>query len=509
MKFNLKNKTFLIGLGLSLVVIWGIFLRSYNISEQPYWMDEGYTINATTSILEKGVSVLDSDEYYHCPIYCYPTAGLTKIFGATPIAFRLLAILAGVAIIALAFSIAKKFYNKNIAILTAVFVSLSYWQIAWSRQARWYTLLILFFWSTWYFFYKYLNTKKPKDLVALLILLIFTILTHKIGYFLILAMIIWYFFDQFYPKLKQKTLNKSDHLRLSIIAIALIVIMIVIERITFSGFLWQNIKNITLHYKLPFYLNFYIKTYILFLFFTLYYFFTRKSSTERRLVLFILWPFVIYLILYSFLSNIVHYRYLFPTTLAFYILGSAGIIEFVKNIKRSKNRKIIVIIIAGLFLLSHHIVIIPRSHYILEADSPNLSGRPYYSRTPQPDFNKGYNFIIENLNNNEIVISSHPHFNKIFLNQPGYWIKYNYLGFSNDLNSKYGDGDQEYYVGAKIIDDLAELKEITDINSGYLIWDFAGRGHIDNNIEKYVENNFEEVFYNRLNSYSKIWIYKF
>ena len=104
----------------------------------------------------------------------------------------------------------------------------------------------------------------------------------------------------------------------------------------------------------------------------------------------------------------------------------------------------------------------------IERKNPKNQNRPYYAYTPQANFNKAYKYIEENYTNQDIVISSHPHFNKIFLQKPGYWLKYKYNGVKYPLISN----DKEYYVNADVIDDLSELKNITKNKHGYIVFDW-------------------------------------
>jgi 4-amino-4-deoxy-L-arabinose transferase-like glycosyltransferase len=170
-------------MALLLIIAGGTALRLYKLSTQPYWMDEGYTINAVLSILEKGSSTLDSGENYFCATYCYPTAYIAKLFGNNAFSYRLFSVIAGIIFILIIFIIVRSLFNIRIALLSSFFVSFSYWQIAWSRQARWYTLFAIFFWLSLYFFYKSLNGEKKKLLFYCLAILftILSTLTHGLG----------------------------------------------------------------------------------------------------------------------------------------------------------------------------------------------------------------------------------------------------------------------------------------------------------------------------------------
>jgi hypothetical protein len=163
----------------------------------------------------------------------------------------------------------------------------------------------------------------------------------------------------------------------------------------------------------------------------------------------------------------------------------------------------------GIFLTIGGGVIIPINTYYLESDNPEILGsRPYYSYTPQPEWNTAYEYIKTNKKVNDIIISSQPQFNKIFLNQAGYWIKYDYLGIT-DGNKFISDG-KEYYVGAKVISNLADLKLLAKNNHGYVIFDYmAIDGKIPQDIIEYIAKNMSPVFYKKTNSYSQVWVYQF
>jgi len=154
-------------------------------------------------------------------------------------------------------------------------------------------------------------------------------------------------------------------------------------------------------------------------------------------------------------------------------------------------------------------VLKPQPFYFLEADDPEKNpGHSYYAYTPQPDWNSAYEYILNNRKEDDIVISSMPQFNKIFLNEPGYWLRYNYYG-ADDRETDIED-DREYYVGATVIDDLDELKELTNDRHGFLVIDHMARDNrIQEEVLDYVKENLDEIWRKRTNYYSHIWIYKF
>jgi len=70
--------------------------------------------------------------------------------------------------------------------------------------------------------------------------------------------------------------------------------------------------------------------------------------------------------------------------------------------------------------------------------------------------------------------------------------------------------NREYYVGATVINNLAELQKLISDKHGYIVFDYQSTdGRIDPIIINYIQSNLKLFFYNEINSYSKIWVYQF
>ena len=216
-----------------------------------------------------------------------------------------------------------------------------------------------------------------------------------------------------------------------------------------------------------------------------------------------------YFAAFGFFTDLIHYRYLFLITPAFYILGAYGMVELFKSIKSKLWSYIFIAIIIIVFFVSGHGVLWPKSFYTLESDNPaTIKNRPYYAYTPQSDFKGAYDYIKQNKQENEIIISSHPTFNKIYLHEAGYWLHYKYLGLNDKSN--YMKNGREYYVNAEVINGLSELEQITTNNHGYIIFDFySTQDRIPSDETSFIRTNFEQIYSQETNSYSKIWVYKF
>jgi hypothetical protein len=311
-----------------------------------------------------------------------------------------------------------------------------------------------------------------------------------------IVMLIWY------------AIEKKPSKKQIVIASAISVAVLLIAEFGLGlHFVSHALKNVSLHYILPYYLNFYLRNYWMFLLLGLYGYFNVQKEIQKKIWM-LATPFIVYLFFLSFFTEIVHYRYLFHTTVAMYIIGSIGIIDTIAKIANKQKRFWIVFAIFGIFFATGHGVATQRNFYLLEADDPSVMNRPYYAYTPQPNFNAAYAAIRADKKPEDIVISSHPHFNKIFLDIAGYWLKYNYLGMED--TNKTITNNKEYYVGANVVNNLNELKTLIETNHGYIIYDYMAQdGKISPEITSYIQNNLQQFYFDETNSYSKIWVYRF
>lgn len=492
-------------LAILIMLAYGTFLRVYPINKQPYWMDEGYTINAVLAYkadeIEGFSAVLDSGQHYECFLYCYPTAILSATFGDEPFVYRVLAIFAGISLIFAIYTTSRHLYTKKIALLASFFTIFAYFQIAWSTQARWYTLVALLFWVSINLILSASIAKNARYKILYIVAAIITaslaVFGHTLALLVFPALILSWF--NTHHNYKQIFSRKKE--------LFLFILLVCAAGLFFIKEIYYLLAGLSLHFGLPYYISFILREYWGLLPFIIF-----AIVTARRTEWLLLTIFLLYLIPLSTLTSIIHYRYLFYVTPALYILAAIGVFRVGDVLKSSYQvpSYMTVFIAIFLFFVSPTGTLLPQDRYWLESDDPaTLNVRPGYAYTPQPDWNAAYAYIADNKETGDITISSHPHFTKIFLHEPGYWISYDYLGMDNRTQYRTAD-DREFYVGAQILDDLDAIKALTETHHGYIIYDYmAADGRITPEILDYVETNFEPVFQKTDNSYSQIWVYKF
>lgn len=172
------------------LTILGAIIRFSYLGYWSLWNDEVHTIQvALKSILtdEAGNSI-----YY--PINFLITRLSLNIFGVNEFSARLFPAIIGTLTIPLIYVLGKYLFNRQVALLASILLSIHTWHIDWSQNARYYTLeTFLLVISSYYFFKGYEKNNKYFIILTLFFLLLAT-LSHPSATFMISAYISYLFF---------------------------------------------------------------------------------------------------------------------------------------------------------------------------------------------------------------------------------------------------------------------------------------------------------------------------
>lgn len=492
--FNIIQKKYIVVI--SIIFIIGCIFRFYNLGSQSYWIDEAITVLNVQSIQETGAARNAAGSYYSCPLYCYPTSLIADTFGNNPISYRVLATIFGSLFILLIFYISRRMFDTRVALLTAFFTAFSYWQITWSRQARWYTLFECLFWLSTFLFYLALTTKKKVFYYITLLLLPLTILAHSLGYLLPIIFAILYLVNQIHSK-------EISWRKVLILLTSLVGIYFIADYIFHLNKFGSLGNDLGFRWLFPQNINFYVRNYwLFFIFSTVALIFAKKSN--NRGVWYLATIFSSYFFVLSLFSRRLNYGHFFHITPIFYILGSIGIVIAMDKIKNVWIKAIFLGTILVIFLASHGGVLVPKTNYFLESDDPYAWPRVAlsYSTTMQPNWTSAYEFVLSKKQPADIVISSTPQFNKLFLGEPQYWLSW------LPRNSNFERNGKDIYVGATALHDVYELNKVISQNHGYIIFEgFYRRPTFSSDILSYIKN-LDGVFYEETGN-SIVWVYKF
>jgi len=169
------NKEYLF---LGMILIFGFFLRIYSLGTPVFWIDEATSAIASKMILEKGAPVFDSGLFYERALLFHYLQSFFLLFSQTEFFARIVSVFFGLLTILLAYLIGKE-YSKSGGIISALFMSIFYLEVFFSRQARFYQLFQLLFFLSIYLLYKSKNN--PRYLYLSLISFFITINTQIAG----------------------------------------------------------------------------------------------------------------------------------------------------------------------------------------------------------------------------------------------------------------------------------------------------------------------------------------
>jgi len=187
-----------------IITIYGAWVRLSNLHTLSLWFDDGQAYLGTLGVLKYGYPMMPSGfVLYHTILTFYIRVFPALILGLNEVALRLPSAIFGVLIIPLIFLFVKEVSNKYIATISAIITSLNFWQIEFSREARYYSEFQFFYLLSVYFFYLGFIKEKKIFKVLYLIFFLLTTLTIHLGFsliFLFLPLLIYKGYKKFFKK---------------------------------------------------------------------------------------------------------------------------------------------------------------------------------------------------------------------------------------------------------------------------------------------------------------------
>ncbi len=437
-----------------ILTIIGFILRIYRLDFQSLWIDESFSINAALAVLSKGYPLLESGFWYSGSLlHTYLISFFMLIFSNDLFGARLVSVIFGTLTIPLSYYFGKEFFDKKIGLFLSILITFSVWEIAWSRQARMYAQLQFFFLLSLLFFYRYIRTKDNKNLYLTLISTFLTVLSHGLGYTLFLIYIIYFLFNLKEIDLK---LLKNKYIVLILLLILLWGVMIL-----------KNYEFIKIIYLSQYF--FYLKS-VHFVFFYLAVIGALLSLKNFKPSFLLILSFLIPFFFISYLVFLIHYRYLYFILPILFLLSIITVDYVSQMIYKRFNMVISLILIA--LLMFNGFIFIPKAEYDLE------------KFTPQPNFDKTYGFVKNNLDN-KTIIDAYPSLADFYLGKIDYGLKFSLTGREIDIKNESFD----IYKNVPFID-LGKLKSL---NNCYLIVDNLAISRINPELRTFITNDMKLV----------------
>lgn len=149
------------------VLIFAAILRIYHLDFQSVWLDEIHTINESNpkyTISELYTSLLLTEP--HPPLYFILIHFSFLIFGYTPFVLKFFSFIMGIGGLISTYYLGKELINKKVGLISVLFLAINYFHIYYSQEGRMYSMLYLTTTLSFYFLIKFI--KKPSLKSALI-----------------------------------------------------------------------------------------------------------------------------------------------------------------------------------------------------------------------------------------------------------------------------------------------------------------------------------------------------
>lgn len=470
---------------IAVFLLWAILLRVYKLSAPSYWMDESFSIALASAIADHGYPLLDSGRViWRSALYHFSLAPIAALAGTGEVAMRFPSVVASILATVVVALLARFWFGNRAGIIAAALMSFSYWEIAWSRQARMYMMLQLFFWLT-VLVTHYAITRRDKRWIALAFLLaIATFFTHEFGALVVVPCALLFFF------------SRSRNSRSSLMVFASYwgtIFAVVIAAILFlqsKGF------PVPLDYSLH-YVQFLVREYadLLVLSIIGIALMIRQPIKMQQQAMILVATFMTALAIVSYAFPLLQYRYLFFVTPAL-VLAASYTLARVSNMYTLVGSGLV----ALFFVFSPSMVFLPRAQFPLESD-PEASPLLYKSISPQPDFRSAYAAI--NARGDLPLYTPYPTLSRLYRDSDDAGAV-----FFDLTGGLQGEQGQEVYTGVPFV----RLPSIEDARArgehGLILLDVLSASRLDPAFRAFV-STLPEIFRKRSGEWSEVWVVEF
>jgi hypothetical protein len=406
-----------------MVVVFGTFLRFWQIGFSSYWIDEGFTLMQAEGVARHGYPLLRSGLVeWKDLLMPYILAPLVKFFGLQASwLLRLPGAIFGTMSIVVAYYLARKLFSPVVGLIFSFFISTGYWYVAWSQQVRGYSALIFFVLLFFYFLIEFSDQKQVKYIFYSFLSILGAVLAKKFGIILLPVFLFFLLWQRRYK----------------------IFLIFFLLGLFGGGFIIHSVIP-SLAFNVKSYFSFYWQHYLwdyfsLFLVLGIIGLFTvlKNKNKYQAVHLSILLFFWISLSVLSFFVYITERRYLIMVT-PFLFLYTAKAIDYFAHYFQEKYLLVLTLLLFGSVFYGVNyqrgLMILPQKHYPLE----------FY--TPQPDYREAYKEIKRRgFRAEDIIISGNPQMDIIYLGRAGYIIPWSLTGRGDQNNII---KEKEFYSGA-------------------------------------------------------------
>jgi 4-amino-4-deoxy-L-arabinose transferase-like glycosyltransferase len=479
-----KKELFLI---ISFVLII-ISLRLWNAQNYPFEGDEVISINAAQGIVKHGIPIVYQGKIYSRSLLGhYLLAIPVYLWGTNEVTTRSVNIILSGLLLIIIYLMGKDLYNEYVGILAVLFLAFLRFENQYAISARFYMPFQFFYILTLFLFYKGFLEDKQRYRPLCIASLLCCIFSHRLSMELIPVLIL-------FPVIIKKWGYFKD--RYFLLGSILIGAALYFTIFYHSPSQVQNLTSPRLvtgsmEYKLSFF-NILDRTVLHGLsvvILGLIYLYKEKS----RKLFFCYFAFFVSIGFLSVIAPDNEQRYVFNLLPLYILLLSYALIRISKSAYRlyvesiaprartigkySETSVVLILIVATLFLLTR------------------VFEKKVGFKSSYPDLKSAHLFIRDNMQSDDIIISTNPEVTRFYLGRTDYFLRQKKTGHG------YGEfGIEKSHYGVSITDSVDKLTAL--LNRDNRIWIFADRKiyyYTGDELILFVKQNFSEVYYSRKN----------
>ena len=476
---------------LAIIVVCGFGLRVYDLGYHSYWMDESYSVLSTINMETYGIPMFDSGTRYlrHLPFSA--VLFVFGRFGYDEWTMRFPSVIFGTLLIIVVFFYSRRLFgdehitahhgvrggmNDYMALVPACLVAFSEYFIAWSRQARHYSLFVLLFFVSLYFLERFVKKPDERSLLWLTLFTVLAVMTHQFA----MVLLIIYFFTFLLNFSKVQGVKVHFGVWLLVLPAVLYIGRSIVKDLMYLDMKMNYVRD---------YFGFFHEQYFVFLYLSVAGLFLLRGN---RNVGALLLGGIAAFFLHALFVHLQAYRYLLYLTVFLFIFAAPALL-YIPALFRDRRLQVVLVIAVMGFAMSNNFIFAPRSQVWLEPD------------TPQPDMRSALGSI--DLQEDDIVITVYTALTELYLRKPDYWLAFDFSRM-NRTDAWLNDDGREKYANVSPILDYKQFSDVVSSGHGYIIVDEMSRMRIDDEIVDALDD-MTVVFSKDEGFWTKVWVYEF
>ena len=538
-----KTRDLILWAAVAVLTLAAVLALIQRIGSLALWMDEGFHWLAARGILDHGYPLFPSGHvYYKAILYTYTLALSCLIFGLNAFGLRIVSVLAFAGLLPVAFLTVKKFFGRGVAAIAVLGLAFSAWQVEFGRAALYFAPLQLAYLACLYFFYKGYFEEDAKARRWALVLFLAIPLIHQLG------VGVWFCFPALLLIRGAKRFFRKDVL-VPLAAVSLFYVAVQLQEFFFwqVGYVYERtdqslrglvnyfISGFSLSYFKEFFKSFPLMSLVVAAgFFLCLGVRLRAEDDEKRAgggMFGVPWLYLNFGLLFpvlflGFFRTHVQPRYLaqlYPVFLILFVVGlfalAAVLIDLLVapfvSFKTGGLRKaaagglavlLFVLLAEGIGVGRVERILRRRYGDPITTDIITRSGRfEHYD-------NEGVGtFVRRFLAPEDIVIAIHVVFGRIYAGRVDYWLWTGGPG-TWDAWEKTAEGWKDFYVGARWINTLDDLKKIVENNPGKRVWLIASPSldnpaHIRQEVADFVRSDPGRLVFRGRDGMSEVYLW--